>query len=48
MFVYRAADLVQDILQLRRLRERPLLRVMSRGLPRHVVGSHATYDRIAV
>ena len=48
VIVHRAADLVQDVLQLRRLRERALPRMMSGGVQRHVVGGHVTHGLIAV
>ena len=46
VLVHRAADLVQDVLQLGRLRERALPRVVARGMPRHLVGSHAHHRLI--
>src|SRR5262249_9862221 len=48
VIVYRPTDLVKDVLQLGRLRERALLRVMPGGMPWHVVGSHVTHGRIVV
>ena len=46
VLVHRAADLVQDVLQLRRLRERALPRLVSGGMPRQVVGGHVVHRLI--
>ena len=43
MLVDRAADLVQDVLQLRGLRERALPRVVAGRMPRHLMGSHVVH-----
>ena len=40
--VHRPADLVQDVLQLGRLRERALPMVVAGGMPRQLVGGHVT------
>ena len=47
VLVYRAADLVQDVLQLGRLRERALPRLMPGGMPRQLVGGHVLHGLIA-
>ena len=47
MLVHRAADFVQDVLKLGRLRERTLP-VMTGGVRGQLVGSHVTYGPIAV
>jgi hypothetical protein len=46
--VHRAADLVQDVLQLGRLGECARPPMLASGIPRRLVGSHVTNDRIAV
>jgi hypothetical protein len=43
MLVDRATDLVQDVLQLRGLREGALLRVVAGRMPRHLMGSHVVH-----
>ena len=43
VLVHRTADLVQDVLQLGRLRERALPRVVAGRMPRHLVGSHVVH-----
>ncbi|BCO49076.1 hypothetical protein MINTM008_50160 [Mycobacterium intracellulare] len=52
LLMYRAADLVQDVLKLRRLHESALLPVMGRRvrwqLMRQLVGGHITNGAITV
>ena len=48
VFVHRTADLVQDVLQLGRLRERALPRVVPGGMPRQLMGSHVHHGLIVV
>jgi hypothetical protein len=40
VIVHRAADFIQHVLQLRGLRKRALPRLMTRGMPRQLMGSH--------
>ena len=47
VLVYRAADFVQDVLELGRLRERPRP-VMTEGVHGQLVRCHVTYGAIAV
>ena len=46
MLVHGTTNLVQDVLKLRRLRERALPRVVARRVPRHLVGSHVHHRLI--
>ena len=41
MLVHRAANLVEDVLQLGRLRERPRPPVLAGAVPGQLVGTHA-------
>jgi hypothetical protein len=46
MLVHRPANLIQDVLQLRRLREGALPRVLAGRVPRHLMGSHVVHRLI--
>src|SRR6202000_82893 len=48
LVVYRSADLIKHVLQLRGLRERPLPRLMPRVLPWQLMSSHIDYGATAV
>jgi hypothetical protein len=48
VIVHRAADLVEHILQLRRLRERALPRLMTRGMPGQLMRSHVNNGAMTV
>jgi hypothetical protein len=47
MVVHRSADLVENVLQLGRLRERSWPRVLAGGMPRHLMGGHVSDSPMA-